>query len=79
MNYENEMYFELSRIDFLYGLKKKGHVKIYQEAHTLYSLKTDDGETLGTAKGRKEFYHYLRGFAEGFADALDWASEEERG
>lgn len=32
MNYENEMYFELSRIDFLYGLKKKGHVKIYQEA-----------------------------------------------
>lgn len=48
MNYENEMYFELSRIDFLYGLKKKGHVKIYQEAHTLYSLKTDDGETLGT-------------------------------
>lgn len=75
MNYENEMYFELSRIDFLYGLKKKGHVKIYQEAHTLYSLKTDDGETLGIAKGRKEFCHYLRGFA----DALDWASEKERG
>lgn len=71
MNYENEMYFELSRIDFLYGLKKKGHVKIYQEAHTLYSLKTDDGETLGTAKGRKEFYHYLRGFPDFFPGFRD--------
>lgn len=67
---QNEMDYQLSRVNHFYHLLGKGgQLKIYVEAKTIYSLMTEDTNTLGATKGRKEFCHYLRGFA----DALQYS------